>query len=81
MSFQTDLNFGEQGELFVLEKLHYKYPKAYKVQGYYKEWDLFIPEKELMEWKALKGLVITPPDTNLVGAIVGMYFGGSLVKK
>jgi len=47
MSFQTDLNFGEQGELFVLEKLHYKYPKAYKVQGYYKEWDLFIPEKDV----------------------------------
>ena len=47
MSFQNDLNFGEQGELFVLEKLHYKYPKAYKVQGYYKEWDLFVPEKDL----------------------------------
>ena len=41
----------------------------------------FIPEKEVLEWKALKGLVITPLDTNLVGAIVGMYFGGSLVKK
>ena len=47
MSFQNDLNFGEQGELFVLEKLHYKYPKAYKVKGYYKEWDLFIPEKDV----------------------------------
>ena len=41
----------------------------------------FIPEKEVMAWKALTGLVITPLDTNLVGAIVGMYFGGSLVKK
>ena len=29
----------------------------------------------------MSGLVITPLDTNLVGAIVGMYFGGSLVKK
>jgi len=47
MSFQTDLAFGEQGELFVLEKLHYKYPKAYKVEGYCKEWDLFVPEKEI----------------------------------
>ena len=47
MSFQTDLAFGEQGELFVLEKLHYKYPKAYKVKGYCKEWDLFVPEKEI----------------------------------
>ena len=41
----------------------------------------FLPEKEVMEWKMMKGLVITPLDTNLVGAIVGMYFGGSLVKK
>jgi len=26
-------------------------------------------------------LVITQLDTNLVSAIIGMYFGGSLVKK
>ena len=26
-------------------------------------------------------LVITPLDTNLVSAIIGLYFGGSLVKK
>ena len=42
---------------------------------------LFLPEKEVMEWRQMYGLVITPLDTNLVGAIVGMYFGGSLVKK
>ena len=42
---------------------------------------MFIPEKEVLQWKALQGLVITPLDTNLVGAIVGMYFGGSLVKR
>jgi len=47
MSFQSDLAYGEQGELFVLKKLHYKYPKAYKVEGYCKEWDLFVPEKEI----------------------------------
>tara|TARA_Y100000361_G_scaffold55316_1_gene48254 strand:+ start:726 stop:1157 length:432 start_codon:yes stop_codon:yes gene_type:complete len=41
----------------------------------------FVPEKEVMAWKQMYGLVITPLDTNLVGAIVGMYFGGSLVKK
>jgi len=41
----------------------------------------FIPEKEVMKWIELEGLVITPLDTNLVGAIVGMYFGGSLVKR
>ena len=42
---------------------------------------LFFSEKEVLKWRALEGLVITPLDTNLVGAIVGMYFGGSLVKR
>mgnify|MGYP007000282666 len=27
------------------------------------------------------GLVITQLDTNLVSAIIGMYFGGSLVRR
>ena len=42
---------------------------------------LFIPEKEAMKWIEFTGLVITTLDTNLVAAIVGMYFGGSLVKR
>ena len=42
---------------------------------------LFIPEKEAMKWIEFSGLVITPLDTNLVAAIIGMYFGGSLVKR
>ena len=42
---------------------------------------LFIPEKEAMKWIEFTGLVITPLDTNLVAAIIGMYFGGSLVKR
>jgi hypothetical protein len=42
---------------------------------------MFIPEKEAMKWVSFNGLVITPLDTNLVSAIIGMYFGGSLVKK
>jgi len=42
---------------------------------------LFIPEKEAMRWVEFYGLVITPLDTNLVAAIIGMYFGGSLVKR
>jgi hypothetical protein len=41
----------------------------------------FVPEKEVMKWISLQGLVITPLDTNLVAAITGMYFGGSLVKR
>ena len=59
------------------------YPEISVTVGYteFRPGFFFIPEKEVLEWKALKGLVITPLDTNLVGAIVGMYFGGSLVKK
>ena len=34
-----------------------------------------------MRWVEFYGLVITPLDTNLVAAIIGMYFGGSLVKR
>ena len=36
--------------------------------------------KEVFEWITFQGLVITQLDTNLVSAIIGMYFGGSLVK-
>jgi hypothetical protein len=47
MSFQSDLAYGEEKELLVLERLLPKYPKAYKVEGYHKEWDIFIPEKDI----------------------------------
>ena len=41
----------------------------------------FTDGREAFEWITFKGLVITQLDTNLVSAIIGMYFGGSLVKK
>ena len=60
-------------------------PDASVIVGYleFKPGFLFIPEKEIMKWITLSSnsLVITPLDTNLVSAIIGMYFGGSLVKK
>ena len=37
--------------------------------------------REVFDWITFQGLVITQLDTNLVSAIIGMYFGGSLVKK
>ena len=37
MSFQSDLAYGEEKELLVLNRLRLKYPKAYKVEGYHKE--------------------------------------------
>ena len=60
-------------------------PDAHVIVGY-TEWKpgfLFFEGKDVMQWvpMAHKGIVITPLDTNLVAAIVGLYFGGSLVKK
>jgi len=43
---------------------------------------LFLVEKkETVMDKEFFGVVITPLDTHLMSAIVGLYFGGSLVKK
>ena len=39
--------FGENNERLVLKKVQVKYPKAYKVEGYCKDWDIFIPEKKI----------------------------------
>ena len=42
---------------------------------------LFFKEgREVFDWVTFQGLVITQLDTNLVSAIIGMYFGGSLAK-
>ena len=40
-----------------------------------------IEQKELLVDREYAGVVITPMDTHLMSAIVGLYFGGSLVKK
>ena len=40
-----------------------------------------IEKKEILMDKSFSGVVITPLDTHLMSAIVGLYFGGSLVKK
>ena len=37
--------------------------------------------RDVFEWITFQGLVITQLDTNLVSAIICIYFGGSLVKK
>ena len=38
-------------------------------------------QKEITMDKEFFGVVITPLDTHLMSAIIGLYFGGSLVKK
>jgi hypothetical protein len=45
MSWDNCLAFGEKGERLVLKKVQLKYPKAYKIEGFCKEWDIFVPEK------------------------------------
>ena len=60
-------------------------PEANVIVGYleFKPGFLFWEGKDILKWEYLsaRGLVITPLDTNLVSAIIGLYFGGSLVKK
>jgi len=43
-TFKRDLQRGEVIELDVLSLIRNKYPKAYKVDGYFKDYDLYIPE-------------------------------------
>ena len=49
-----------------------------EVQGGFTNW-LFGPE-EAIQWKSAKGFVITPLDTHIVSAIVGLYFGAGFTK-
>jgi len=71
--------------IVVLPKLVAVYYPEVSVTVGYTQWNpgfLFFKEgREVFEWITFQGLVITQLDTNLVSAIIGMYFGGSLVKK
>jgi len=59
------------------------YPDVLVTVGY-TQWNpgfwFFQEGREIFEWITFEGLVITQLDTNLVSAIIGMYFGGSLAK-
>ncbi|MQB00187.1 MAG: hypothetical protein GEU78_07835 [Actinobacteria bacterium] len=47
------------------------------------EWSpgfLFFEGSNEVAWKTAKGLVITPLDTHLLGAITGLYFGASIIR-
>ena len=45
--FKADLERGKIHELYVLNKIKKKYKQAYIVDGYFKEYDIFIPELNL----------------------------------
>ena len=69
--------------IVLLPKLVAVYYPDVSVTVGYTNWNpggLFRVGREVFEWITFQGLVITQLDTNLVSAIIGMYFGGSLVK-
>ena len=41
----------------------------------------YVQQKEMLVDRKFAGVVITPMDTHLMASIIGLYFGGSLVKK
>lgn len=43
-TFLRDLARGEQIEEMVLEIIRQKYSSAHKIDGYFKEWDIYVPE-------------------------------------
>lgn len=51
------------------------YPEA--SQGFL----FFSSAQTKIQWVHLKGLIITPLDTHILSAIIGLYFGGSLISK
>ena len=70
--------------IVLLPKLVAVYYPDVSVTVGYTQWNpgfMFFREgREIFEWITFQGLVITQLDTNLVSAIIGMYFGGSLAK-
>ena len=70
--------------IVLLPKLVAVYYPDVDVTVGYTNWNpgfLFFKEgREVFDWVTFQGLVITQLDTNLVSAIIGMYFGGSLAK-
>ena len=44
--FHEALSRGKQIEELILSEIKSKYPKAYIIDGYFKDYDIYIPEKE-----------------------------------
>lgn len=60
------------------------YPEVSVVVGYTEMqggfWNWLFGTTEAIEWKSAYGFVITPLDTHIVSAIVGLYFGAGFAK-
>ena len=52
MTFADDLAVGQEVERKVLKKIQASYPKALVIGGYFKDYDIFVPEtKQAIEVK------------------------------
>ena len=60
------------------------YPEVSVIVGYTEVqgglFNLLFGAQEAVQWKAARGFVITPLDTHIVSAIVGLYFGAGFTK-
>ena len=45
-TFKLDLFMGESSEQDVLSYIQQKYPKSYKIEGYFKYYDIYVPEAD-----------------------------------
>ena len=78
---------GAVGAIIVLTKVAaIFYPEVGVVVGYTEIQGSFFSfltggDNEKIIWKAAQGFVITPLDTHIVSAIVGLYFGAGFTKQ
>jgi hypothetical protein len=60
------------------------YPEVNVIVGYTEVeggiLNLLLGANETVRWQAASGFVITPLDTHIVSAIVGLYFGAGFTK-
>ena len=60
------------------------YPEVSVYVGYTEAtggfWNWIFGPDEAIQWKMAQGFVITPLDTHIVSAIVGLYFGAGFTK-
>jgi hypothetical protein len=60
MEFKNALEEGLQYEIIVLNIIKKKYPSAYKIEGYFKDYDIYVPENNIkIEVKFDKKSLIT----------------------
>lgn len=46
-TFNRDLDTGVSVEMYILNSIKEKYPDAFKMEGYYKEYDIYVPSIDM----------------------------------